>query len=186
VETDLLRTFTAVVRAGTFTAGARELGYVQSTGTGHLQSLERRLGTRLLDRLSSGAVPTDAGARLLPYAEQLLDLEARMATDVPDKDESPVGRVRLVAPESLCAYRLPDLLVRLRATAPDVRLALAPAGAAPALTAVRAGAVEAALLFEPTITAADLHLEHLGTEELTLLAAPDAADLHRPGQSGRT
>jgi len=83
------------------------------------------------------------------------------------------------------AYRLPDLLVRLRATAPDVRLALAPAGTAPALAAVRAGAVEAALLLEPTITAADLHLEHLGTEEMTLLAAPDAADLRKPGQSGQ-
>jgi len=95
VETDLLRTFTAVVRTGSFTAAARELGYVQSTVTGHLQALERRLGTRLLDRLSSGAVPTNAGARLLPYAEQLLDLETRIATDVPYGDDRPVGDVRL-------------------------------------------------------------------------------------------
>jgi len=185
VETDLLRTFTAVVRTGSFTAAARELGYVQSTVTGHLQALERRLGTRLLDRLPSGAVPTDAGARLLPYAEQLLDLETRIATDVPYGDDRPVGRVRLVAPESLCAYRLPDLLARLRATAPDVRLALAPAGTAQALAAVRAGATENALLLEPTLTAADLHLEQLGAEELTLLAAPHAADLYRSGPFGQ-
>ncbi len=178
-------TFTAVVRTGSFTAAARELGYVQSTVTGHLQALERRLGTRLLDRLPSGAVPTDAGARLLPYAVQLLDLETRIATDVPYGDDRPVGRVRLVAPESLCAYRLPDLLARLRATAPDVRLALAPAGTAQALAAVRAGATETALLLEPTLTAADLHLEQLGAEELTLLAAPHAADLYRSGQFGQ-
>lgn len=185
METDLLRTFTVVVRTGSFTAAAGELGYVQSTVTGHLQALERRLGTRLLDRLPSGAVPTDAGARLLPYAEQLLDLEARIATDVPNGDGRPVGRVRLVAPESLCAYRLPDLLARLRVTTPDVRLALAPAGTAPALAAVRAGAVEIALLLEPSLTTADLHVEQLGAEELTLLAAPHAAELHRSGQSGQ-
>jgi DNA-binding transcriptional LysR family regulator len=182
VETDLLRTFTAVVRTGSFTAAARELGYVQSTVTGHLQTLERRLGTRLLDRLPSGAVPTDAGARLLPYAEQLLDLETRIATDVPYGDHHPVGRVRLVAPESLCAYRLPDLLARLRVAAPDVRLALAPTGTASALATVRAGAVELALLLEPTLTAADLHLEQLGAEELTLLAAPHTRDLHNSGR----
>jgi len=91
-----------------------------------------------------------------------------------------------VAPESLCAYRLPDLLARLRTTAPDVRLALAPAGTAQALAAVRAGATETALLLEPTLTAADLHLEQLGAEELTLLAAPHAADLYRSGQSGQS
>ncbi len=185
VETDLLRSFAVVVRTGSFTAAARELGYVQSTVTGHLQALERRLGTRLLDRLPSGAVPTEAGARLLPYAEQLLELEARIATDVPYGDDRPVGRVRLVAPESLCAYRLPDLLARLRVTAPDVRLALAPAGTAPALAAVRAGTAETALLLEPTLTAADLHLEQLGAEELTLLAAPHSAELYRSGQSGQ-
>jgi len=185
VETSLLRTFTAVVRTGSFTAAARELGYVQSTVTGHVQALERSLGTRLLDRLPSGAVPTDAGARLLPYAEQLLELETRIATDVPYGDDRPVGRVRLVAPESLCAYRLPDLLARLRTAAPDVRLALAPAGTASALAAVRAGAAETALLLEPTLTAADLQLEQLGAEELTLLAASDAPHLYTSGQSGQ-
>lgn len=183
METDLLRTFTAVVRTGNFTTAARELGYVQSTVTGHLQALERRLGTRLLDRLPSGAVPTEAGARLLPYAEQLLDLATRIATEVPDSDGRPAGRVRLVAPESLCAYRLPDLLARLRATAPDVRLALTPAGTAAALAAVRAGAAEIGLLLEPTLTAADLLVEQLGAEELILLAAPQAADPYKLGQS---
>lgn len=182
METDLLRTFIAVVRTGSFTAAARELGYVQSTVTGHLQALERRLGTRLLDRLPSGAVPTDAGARLVPYAKQLLDLETRIATDVPYGDDRPTGRVRLMAPESLCAYRLPDLLARLRADAPDVRLALAPGGTASALAAVRAGTVELSLLLEPTLTAADLHLEQLGNEELTLLTAARTRHLHTPGQ----
>jgi DNA-binding transcriptional LysR family regulator len=180
VDTDLLRTFSTVVRTRSFTAAARELGYVQSTVTGHLQALERRLGVKLLDRLPTGAVPTDAGARLLPYAEQLLELESRMTAEVPGRNGRPAGRVRLVAPESLCAYRLPGLLPRLRAAAPDVRLALAPAGTAAALTAVRAGVVEAALLLEPTLSAHDLQLEPLGVEELTLLTSP--GDVPEPAE----
>jgi len=42
-----------------------------------------------------------------------------------------------------------------------------------------------ALLLGPTLTAADLHLEELGAEELTLLAAPHAADLYKSGHSGQ-
>ncbi|EON21990.1 LysR family transcriptional regulator [Nocardioides sp. CF8] len=168
----MLRTFTAVVRSGSFTAAARELGYVQSTVTGHLQVLERRLGTRLLDRLPTGAIPTEAGDRLLPFAERLLELESRMEAEVPGGDGLPAGRVRLVAPESLCAYRLPALLPELRATAPAVRLGLAPAGTAAALAAVRIGSAEAALILEPKLAAADLLLEPLGVEKLALLGAP--------------
>jgi DNA-binding transcriptional LysR family regulator len=171
VESQLLRTFAAVVRSGSFTVAARDLGYVQSTVTGHVQSLERRLGVQLLDRLASGALPTEAGRRLLPLAEQVLHLESRMAVEVPESDGHPAGRVRLVAPESLCAYRLPALLPGLRAAAPGVRLSLAPAGTAAALAAVRTGHAEAALLLEPQFTATDLDLESVGSEPLALFAA---------------
>lgn len=175
VETDLLRTFVTVLRVGSFTAAARELGYVQSTVTGHLQALERRLGARLLDRLPTGAVATDAGGRLLPYAEQLLELQRRMAAEVAAEPETPAGPVRLVAPESLCAYRLPTVLTALRASAPQVQLSLAPAGTAQALAWLREGSASAALVLEPALAAADLVLERLGPEPLSLLTAPGSA-----------
>ncbi|SCF21466.1 DNA-binding transcriptional regulator, LysR family [Micromonospora viridifaciens] len=173
METDLLRTFTTVAHTGNFTATARELGYVQSTVTGHVQALERHLGTRLFDRLPSGAVLTDAGTRLLAYATQLLDLEDRLAAEVPAQDDQPYGRVRLMAPESLCAYRLPAALGELRLLAPRLRLSLAPGGTAEALQFVRAGTTEAALLLEPEMSAGDLQLEPLGVEGLTVVAGPD-------------
>lgn len=173
MEIELLRTFIAVVRSRSFTAAARELCYVQSTVTGHVQSLERHVGTRLLDRLPSGAIPTEAGRRLLPYAEQLLELTARMFTDVPAAGGRPSGTVRLAAPESLCAYRLPVLVTALRRDEPDVRLSLAPAGTAAALEAVRHGTTDIALVLEPALTAPDILIESIGTEELVLLGAPD-------------
>lgn len=130
---------------------------------------------RLLDRLPAGAVPTNAGTRLLTYAAQMLDLEGRLLADVPATSGQPAGHVRLVAPESLCGYRLPPLLRDVRQVAPHVRLTLAPASTAQALRAVREGTADVALLLEPRITAADVRLVPLGSEDLTALAAPDLA-----------
>lgn len=105
----------------------------------------------------------------------MLDLEGRLLADVPATSGQPAGHVRLVAPESLCAYQLPPLLRNVRQVAPRVRLTLAPASTAQALRAVRAGTAEVALLLEPKITAADVRLVPLGSEDLTALAAPDPA-----------
>lgn len=173
METDLLRSFRAVVRTRSFTAAAAELGYVQSTVTAHVQALERLVGARLLDRLPAGPVLTEAGRRLVSYADDLLVLEERMRADVRGQPGHLSGVVRLVAPESLCAYRLPDLIAVLRDRAPDVRLALSAAGSRQALEAIRAGEVDAALLIESELIAPDLTMRHLGDQELILLAAAD-------------
>ncbi|MFU8872831.1 helix-turn-helix domain-containing protein [Micromonospora sp. SL4-19] len=60
VETALLRTFTAVARTGSFTATARELGYVQSTVTGHVQTVTFQcalVSARLVVLPCGGTVP---------------------------------------------------------------------------------------------------------------------------------
>ncbi len=180
MDTALLKTFVTVARARSFTAAARELGYVQSTVTGHIQALEQRLGSRLFDRLPAGAVLTAAGERLMPSAEQMLALESRMRAEVPAGAGRLTGAVRLTAPESLCAYRLPALVTALRAQAPDVRLFLTPGGTAAALDAVRNAATDLALLLEPAMAAADVLLEPVGAEDLVVLAAPTSVTAERP------
>src|SRR6266487_2091639 len=98
-----------------------------------------------------------------------------MRAAVPADPGRLAGAVRLTAPESLCAYRLPALLSALRPQAPEVQLSLAPGGTAAALEAVRNATTDLALLLEPTLTAADVLLEPIGSESLVLLAAPTAA-----------
>lgn len=173
METKLLRSFRAVVRDRSFTAAAAELGYVQSTVTAHVQTLERLIGTRLVDRLPAGTVPTEAGRRLVPYADEILALDQRMRVEVLGQPDQLSGVVRLVAPESLCAYRLPRMIAALRARAPDVRLSLSAAGTRQALESVRAGDVDAALLVEAQLIAPDLTVRNVGVLELVMLAAPD-------------
>jgi hypothetical protein len=70
VEIQLLRTFVAVARLGSFSAAAAELGYTQAAVSQQIAALESDLKTRLLSRRP--VTPTETGARLLEHAEPIL------------------------------------------------------------------------------------------------------------------
>ncbi|WP_216917601.1 LysR family transcriptional regulator [Nocardia noduli] len=61
---DVLRTFLAVYRTGTFTGAAKLLAVTQPTVTNHVAALERHLGRELFARNAVGATPT-------PHAHEL-------------------------------------------------------------------------------------------------------------------
>ncbi len=61
---DLLRTFLAVHRAGSITAGARALGLSQPTVTSQIQALEQQRGRQLFERGARGVRPTAVGDEL--------------------------------------------------------------------------------------------------------------------------
>ncbi|HLU29562.1 MAG TPA: LysR family transcriptional regulator, partial [Glycomyces sp.] len=54
---DLLRSFMAVYRTGSFSRSAVHLGLSQPGVTSQIQNLERRLGFPLFERTAQGAVP---------------------------------------------------------------------------------------------------------------------------------
>src|SRR5262245_23058217 len=76
-----LEVFVALVEQGSFTKAARHLELSQSTVSGHMADLERRLGIRLVERDRNGVQPTAGGRALLLPARQALQAErgARMA-----------------------------------------------------------------------------------------------------------
>lgn len=81
-----LRTFLAIVDAGSLVRAARVLNVTQSTVTARLQSLEDALGQTLLVRNKSGATMTAAGVTLHRYAASIVSLwqQARQETALPD------------------------------------------------------------------------------------------------------
>ncbi|MBY8865755.1 MULTISPECIES: LysR family transcriptional regulator [Streptomyces] len=70
-----LRAFREVARELSFTRAARNLHYSQPTVTAQIKGLEESVGTPLFVRRGNRAIElTAAGARLRPYADQILDL----------------------------------------------------------------------------------------------------------------
>ncbi|MEV5438343.1 LysR family transcriptional regulator [Streptomyces sp. NPDC052682] len=122
-DLNLLRTFLAVYRSGSFTAAAQVLGLSQPTVTTQIRSLERRMRRELFERLPRGVAPTAVADELAARIAAPLDALAA-ATGHGTPEGARPAPVHLAGPAELLATRaLPALAplvtrgVRLRVTA---------------------------------------------------------------------
>lgn len=172
MELRQLATFRMVAETLSFSRTAQALNYVQSSVTAQMQGLEEELGVRLFDRLGKRVALTDAGTRLLPYAEKLLSLseEARCAVVGGD---IPMGTLTITAPESICTYCLPEVLSQFRKRYPQVRLRFRPSSFSDIRRSVSEGEVDLAFIIEERQSSTALMIEVLAPAPLHLLVSPD-------------
>lgn len=164
-----LRVFEAVARLGGMNRAAAELHTVQSNVTARVRQLEDKLGAALFDRHSRGVALTEAGRRLLPYAQQirlLLDDARRAVADT----GTPRGTLTLGSLETTAAMRLSPLLSRYIATYPQVDLILRTGTTCELIDSVLANRVEGAFVCGP-VDHPDLDSEAVFHEELVLTTA---------------
>jgi DNA-binding transcriptional LysR family regulator len=119
LETALLRSFVAAVRAGSISRAATALGHTQPALSQQLRKLESAVGRPLLNRSSSGVSPTRAGEELLPYAERILALSAQALTET---GRVLTGHCGVGLLEDLAASQLPQALADLARLHPGARL----------------------------------------------------------------
>ena len=125
MEVRQLEIFRALAEELNFTRTAERVHCVQSNVTGQIRSLEQELGTQLFDRLAKRVVLTEAGRRLLPYADKVLGALTE-AKQVLSPSSVPAGPLRVGAPESVLTYRLPRVLRKFRKSYPEVELIFRP------------------------------------------------------------
>jgi DNA-binding transcriptional LysR family regulator len=93
-----MRVFTKVVEAENFTEAARRLKLSAPMVTRHIQSLERRIGARLINRTTHQFSLTEAGAIYHKHCVQLLSDIEEAEEIVGSLGRLPQGRLRLSAP----------------------------------------------------------------------------------------
>ncbi|MBB4968682.1 LysR family transcriptional regulator [Saccharothrix violaceirubra] len=178
MDTRLLRTLLVLARTGSFTATATQQHLVQSTVTSQVKSLERALGARLFDRLPTGARLTEAGRRAVEHAREVLAAEQRLR-DAVRGSTAVEGDVRIGAPESVCAYRLPQRIADAALRWPGIAVHLNAVNTRPALAGVRSGTLDLALVLEESVAVAGLRATALGVEQIDLVTAPGVAEEER-------
>ncbi len=120
LDSDLLRTFLAVVRHRNVTHAAEALHRTQSALSVQIKRLEELLGTRLFRREARGVSLTEAGERLQQAADRIVrDLDQTASTFKRD----PIGGIVSVGiPDDYGSGVLPGILSEFAAQHPSVEV----------------------------------------------------------------
>ncbi|MEQ8349535.1 MAG: LysR family transcriptional regulator [Sneathiellaceae bacterium] len=163
---DLYRSFLAVLRRGSLSAAARDLGLTQPTLARHVDSLEAATGSQLFIRSPRGLLPSEAALALRPFAETLAATAAALLRTASGLGEGVRGTVRVSASEVVGVEVLPPILAALRAAWPDLEIELVLSNAVEDLT--RRDADVAVRMVEPAQAA--LVARRIGQAPLGLYA----------------
>ncbi len=174
--------FAAVVREGSFTRAARQLGITKQTASERIAKLEAGLGVRLLERTTRRLRATDAGAG---YSERCALIAAQIDeanSEVQQRQAEPVGRLRVSAPvlygRRFLAPVIADFLgryprARVEVVLSDRRVDLIEEGLD---LAIRIGALDDSTLAARKL--GDAHVYYVASPRfLAAHGAPTAADL---------
>jgi DNA-binding transcriptional LysR family regulator len=125
MDTRQLAAFCAVVERRSFSQAAERLGVTQPAVSLQVRALEKRLGTKLLDRSGRRVEPTEAGLRLYRGAQRLLSLEEQLLDELAGEDGGELaGELQLGASTGPAAIVVPLLLCEFQRTHPGVKVAL--------------------------------------------------------------
>ena len=113
LELHLVRTFLAVLDAGSFTGGAAALGISQPTVSQHIRRLESLTGECILLRDTHAVTLTPNGAVLERYAREMVALDDQARTYYAGSADH--LRIRLGVSEDVALTRLPAMLRHLAA-----------------------------------------------------------------------
>jgi DNA-binding transcriptional LysR family regulator len=146
-----LRAFMVVAEEGGLSAAARRLHLSQSALSQTMQSLERRLGVRLLVRTNAGSRTTDAGEILLREARGLIELHDRVTAAMSAVtggagSGATGGVIRIGVPLEFPTDRLPAALGQLAVAYPDTRVKVVHSSSATQLAALRSGELDVGLV----------------------------------------
>lgn len=143
-----LRTFLAIVEAGSFSAAAVRLNAAQSNVTARMRKLEAALGGAVFERSKAGARLTPLGERLVGHAREILATIAHAEADLRDAAGG-AAPLRLGAVDTTAGTRLPPILAALHRAMPRAEVSLATATAADLVRAVWERRLDAALVVAP-------------------------------------
>ncbi len=168
-----LRTFLAVVEAGSVSAAARLLNFTQPAASQQLRELEPALSVRLLDRAGGKVIPTAAGQALLDPARRAQAAAEDAITATAEHRRGDTGRVRLGTGATACIFLMPPVLAAVKRAMPGLAVTVVIGNTADVLVRLEAGDLDVALVTMPVPASRALSTTRLLSDPLLALL-PDA------------
>ena len=96
----------------------------QPTISERIKSMEEHLGTKLLDRMGRGVVPTKAGEILYGYAKKILDLKVEAKQVLENFSTKMTGEITIGGSNIPGGYVIPNLLGKFKENYPNISIYL--------------------------------------------------------------
>jgi DNA-binding transcriptional LysR family regulator len=188
MEMQQVRYFVALAGELNFTRAADRCNVSQPALTRAIQQLEYELGGPLFHRERGNTHLSELGRMMLPYLETIhvqtaAAKEQAKAAKKLDKVTLTIGTMCTIGPQLIA-----DLLIRFRATHPEVEVAVVDAGAPEMIQKLEKGELEIAVVGVPDELPDTLHQLPIFEEDFVILLPPNhrlcaknpvhAADLH--------
>ncbi|ALM53049.1 LysR family transcriptional regulator [Halomonas huangheensis] len=116
--------FARVVEQGSFTAASRLLSIPKTTVSRKVQTLELRLGARLLNRTTRKLSLTEAGSVYYDYCSRIVQDMDEAESAVQQLEGNPRGWLRVTAPFTMCTEFTSTLVRDFRELYPAVKIEL--------------------------------------------------------------
>lgn len=124
INWDDMRYFLALCRNHSFVATSNELKVTHTTVARRISVLESSLQTQLFLRTEKGCTLTEAGEKLLPYAEQLESNVINLSELVSGNNNNMSGSIRIGAPDGIGTCFLAPWLSKLQSIHPSLEIEL--------------------------------------------------------------
>lgn len=118
----LLRSFLAVVDAGSLSAAATRIGATQPTLSRHIRELETALGVILFLRSAKGLDPTKAALGLVDDARAMGAAAEALTLKAQGRSQRLSGTVRITASVIVANLMLPPIIAALRQAEPSIQI----------------------------------------------------------------
>jgi DNA-binding transcriptional LysR family regulator len=120
----LVRSFLAVLEAGSVTAAARRGGATQPTLSRQVAELEAQLGVPLFERTGRGVTPTAAALEIAEAARRMHDAALAVSGGLARSRSQTRGVVRVTTSEVAANWLLPRALARFQRAHPGIEIEL--------------------------------------------------------------
>ena len=155
LDLDQLRTFVAIIDAGSFTRASEVVHKTQSAVSMQMKRLEERVGRPIFARDGRASRLTEDGERLLTYARRMVRLQAECLASFAEAELT--GRVRLGLPDDYADRYLPEILARFARSNPRAEVQVVCEPSPHLIDRVQSGDLDLAII---------THVERRGPSEI--------------------
>lgn len=168
---DDLDLLVAVAEKGSIGAVAQERRLSQPQLSRRLSALERRLGTRLLERSTRGSELTATGQVVVDWAVPLLAAADEFSRSVQALNEAAASDLSVAVSMTIAEYLAPSWLGRLHVSNPHVHVSIRVENSRRVIELVEAGDYELGFVETPAVPAELAH-RRVGRDRLMIAVAP--------------